>query len=139
MEAAFDRPDGGEWLPEEGQDFREQRVVTGRVLHVTGEGVWVDVGYKSQGVVELREWFDDATGQVVPPRPGDSVEVLLEAVEDEDGAVVLSYRKARRQKEWEAFRAKHQEGDVVSGPVTRKIKGGLLVNVGVGAFLPASQ
>ena len=139
LDDAFDQHGGAEWLPAEGQDFREHRVVTGRVLHVGAEGVWVDVGYKSHGVVELREWFDEDAGQVVPPRPGEQVEVLLEAVEDEDGAVVLSYRKARRQREWDAFRAKHREGDVVSGPVTRKIKGGLLVNVGVGAFLPASQ
>ena len=65
--------------------------------------------------------------------------MLLEAVEDENGAIVLSYRKAKRQKEWEAIIAKHKEGDVVSGLVTRKIKGGLLVNIGVNVFLPASQ
>ena len=56
----------------------------------------------------------------MPPKPGDRIELLLEAVEDEDGSVVLSYRKARRQKEWVAFAAGHKEGDVVSGPVTRK-------------------
>jgi small subunit ribosomal protein S1 len=127
------------WLPDEGQDFRENKVLTGRVLRVTADEVWIDIGYKSQGVVEVREWFDDDLGHVVLPRPGDEVEVLLEAVEDEDGAVVLSYRKARRQKEWEAVIAQHKEGDVVSGTVTRKVKGGLLVNIGVNAFLPASQ
>ena len=138
LEDAFDQ--GTEdWLPPDRQDFQENKIITGRVLRVTGDEVWLDVGYKSEGAVELREWFDEDAGQVVPPRPGDPVEVLLEAVEGEDGAVVLSYRKARRQREWDAFRAKHREGDVVSGPVTRKIKGGLLVNVGVGAFLPASQ
>ena len=130
---------GLDWLPLEGQDFREQQVVTGRVLHVSGDGVWVDVGYKSEGVIELREWFDDDAGQIVPPRPGEEVQILLEAVEDENGAVVLSYRKAKRQKDWEAVVAKHKEGDVVTGPVTRKIKGGLLVNIGVNVFLPASQ
>src|SRR5437763_10045354 len=60
-------------------------------------------------------------------------------MEDETGAVVLSYRKARRQREWELVTGRHREGDVVSGPVTRKIKGGLLVNIGVNVFLPASQ
>ena len=63
----------------------------------------------------------------------------MEAAEDEAGTVVLSYRKAKRQAEWEAVIAKHKEGDVVSGPVTRKIKGGLLVNIGANVFLPASQ
>src|SRR3954447_11641242 len=139
MAAAFG-PEGAEdWLPAEGQDFGENKVLTGRVLHVSGDEVWVDVGYKSQGAVELREWYDEAAGQVVPPRPGDEVQVLLEAAEDETGAVVLSYRKAKRQKEWEAVLQKVREGDVVSGPVTRKIKGGLLVNIGVNVFLPASQ
>ena len=65
--------------------------------------------------------------------------MLIDAVEDESGAIVLSYRKAKRQKEWEDVIAKHKEGDVVAGMVTRKIKGGLLVNIGVNVFLPASQ
>src|SRR5260370_41885015 len=65
--------------------------------------------------------------------------VLLESVEDESGAIVLRYRKAKRQKEWEDVIAKHKEGDVVSGVVNRKIKGGLLGNIGVNVFLPASQ
>jgi small subunit ribosomal protein S1 len=127
------------WLPDDAQDFQENKVVTGRVLRVTGDEVWVDVGYKSEGAIELREWFDEALGVIVPPKPGDEVEILLEAVEDDTGSVVLSHRKARRQKEWDSVIAKHKEGDAVSGPVVRKIKGGLLVNIGVNAFLPASQ
>jgi small subunit ribosomal protein S1 len=130
-------PDG--WLPPDRQDFRASRVVIGRVLRITRDEVWLDVGYKSDGAVQLREWFDDDAGQVVPPHTGDDIPVLLEAAEDESGALVLSYRKARRQAEWEAFIARHREGDVVSGPVVRQVKGGLLVNVGVSAFLPASQ
>src|SRR5580693_8511412 len=130
---------GADWLPAEAQEFRDNRLVTGRVRKVSADVVWVDVGYKSEGAVELREWFDEGLGQLVPPQPGDEIEVLLEAVEDETGGVVLSYRKAKRQKEWETVIAKHKEGDVVSGVVTRKIKGGLLVNIGVNVFLPASQ
>src|SRR5262249_59062319 len=71
--------------------------------------------------------------------PGDEVAVLLEEAEDDAGAVVLSYRKARRQKDWERVVRSHKEGDAVTGTVTRKIKGGLLVNIGVNVFLPASQ
>jgi small subunit ribosomal protein S1 len=138
LHATFNEVDG-EWLPPEEQAFQDNKVVTGRVRKVTGEEVWVDVGYKSEGAIELREWYDEGLGQLIPPHLGDVVEVLLEAVEDEAGAIVLSYRKARRQKEWEKILAQHQEGDVVSGPVTRKIKGGLLVNIGVNVFLPASQ
>jgi small subunit ribosomal protein S1 len=131
--------EGADWLPAELQEFSDNRVVTGRVRKVSGDEVWIDVGYKSEGAIELREWYDEGTGTVVPPKPGDEVEVLLEAVEDDTGAIILSYRKAKRQKEWEQFLGQHKEGDIVSGPVTRKIKGGLLVNIGVNVFLPASQ
>jgi small subunit ribosomal protein S1 len=138
LDALFDLG-GTDWLPPEEQEFRDNRVVTGRVRKVTADEVWVDVGYKSDGAIDLHEWFDEGSGQLVSPRHGDEIEVLLEAVEDECGGIVLSYRKARRQKEWEDFIAKHKEGGIVSGLVTRKIKGGLLVNVGVNVFLPASQ
>jgi small subunit ribosomal protein S1 len=143
LEAAFGPPgtsaDVDHWLPPEGQTVQDFRVVTGRVRKVNDDVVWVDVGYKSEGVIELREWYDEGLGRLVGPQPGDLVRVLVEALEDEDGGVVLSYRKAKRQKEWEDFVGKHKEGDVVTGPVSRKIKGGLLVNIGVNAFLPASQ
>jgi small subunit ribosomal protein S1 len=138
LDLAFNQS-SNDWLPEEEQQFEVNRIVTGRVLNVTGDEVWIDVGYKSEGVIPLNEWYDEGVDKVVPPHPGDEVQVLLDAVEDESGAIVLSYRKAKRQKEWEQVIEKHQEGDVVSGTVTRKIKGGLLVNIGVNVFLPASQ
>ena len=112
LDAAFSG-ESANWLPADGQDFREGRVVSGRVRRVTGDDVWVDVGQKSEGAIELREWFDDALGKVVPPKAGDTGEVLLEASEDEDGAVVLSFRKAKRQKQWEDLIARVKEGDVV--------------------------
>jgi small subunit ribosomal protein S1 len=144
LEAAFYRDDDAErdltdWLPPEEQAFETNKIVTGRVINIVGEDVLVDVGYKSEGVIDLKEWYDEGLDKVVPPRPGDEIQVLLDAVEDESGAIVLSYRKAKRQKEWEEVIAKHKEGDVVSGMVNRKIKGGLLVNIGVNVFLPASQ
>jgi small subunit ribosomal protein S1 len=137
LDHVFD--EGEDWLPPQEQEFHDNKVVTGRVRKVTADDVWVDVGYKSEGAIELREWYDETLGKLVPPQPGDEIQVLLEAVEDESGAVLLSYRKAKRQQEWEAVIAKYKEGDVVSGVVTRKIKGGLLVNIGVNVFLPASQ
>jgi small subunit ribosomal protein S1 len=144
LASAFDRgidavADGTDWLPQDDQVFEVNKIVTGRVLNVVGDEVWVDVGYKSEGVIPLNEWHDEGVNAIVPPKPGDTIQVLLDAVEDESGAIVLSYRKAKRQKEWEDVIAKHHEGDVVSGMVTRKIKGGLLVNIGVNVFLPASQ
>jgi small subunit ribosomal protein S1 len=135
---AFDR-DSDNWLPPESQAFEVNKIVKGKVLNVVGDEVWIDVGYKSQGVIHLQEWYDEGLDKVVPPKPGEEIQVLLDAIEDESGAIVLSYRKAKRQKEWEQVIEKHKEGDVVSGVVTRKIKGGLLVNIGVNVFLPASQ
>jgi small subunit ribosomal protein S1 len=143
LAAAFNQEsvadEGYDWLPPQEQEFEVNKIVKGRVLQVVGDEVWVDVGYKSEGVIPLQEWYDEGLDKVVPPQPGDEIQVLLDAVEDESGAIVLSYRKAKRQKEWEEVIEKHKEGDVVSGTVTRKIKGGLLVNIGVNVFLPASQ
>jgi small subunit ribosomal protein S1 len=126
------------WLVEEPQVFESNKIVTGRVLEIRGEDVVIDIGYKSEGVVRLDEWREEGS-EAPPPKAGDTVEVLLETVEGEDGTIALSYRKAKRQKEWNAILEKHKEGDVVSGRVLKKIKGGLLVNIGVNVFLPASQ
>src|ERR1051326_5166015 len=143
LDAVFRREDTGgdveKWYTEEGGSFEINNIVNGRVVAVMGDEVVVDIGYKSEGVLPLNEWHDEGTNQIVPPKPGDQIQVLLDAIEDESGAIVLSYRKAKRQKEWEEVISKHKEGDVVSGAVTRKIKGGLLVNIGVNVFLPASQ
>src|SRR5579871_5474345 len=129
-----------DWLKlDERQIFETNKIVTGRVVNLVGDDVVVDVGYKSEGIIAVQEWYDEGDDKVHPPKIGDEVQVLLDAVEDEGGAIVLSYRKAKRQKEWESVIEKHREGDVVSGLVIRKIKGGLLVNIGVNVFLPASQ
>src|SRR5579864_6808593 len=127
------------WYTPEKQDFEVNKIVPGRVLEIRGDDVVVDIGYKSEGVIKLEEWKEEGNDQASPPKPGEEIQVLLEALEDDMGVISLSYRKAKRQKEWEAILAKHKEGDTVSGAVTRKIKGGLLVNIGVNVFLPASQ
>lgn len=127
------------WLPTEDVAYETNKIVTGRVLDIRGEDVLIDIGYKSEGIIKIDEWREEGADHASPPAVGDEVQVLLETVEDEHGVISLSYRKAKRQKEWEAILAKHREGDVVSGMVTRKIKGGLLVNIGVNVFLPASQ
>jgi small subunit ribosomal protein S1 len=118
----------------EGQHFDIGGIVSGKVIEIVGDQVVVDVGYKSEGLVPLNEWEDEP-----PPQPGDAVEVLLEGMEDETGEIVLSRKKAHRMRAWEMVISKYHEGDVVSGKVTRKIKGGLLVDIGVNVFLPASQ
>jgi small subunit ribosomal protein S1 len=127
------------WLINDTQSFDSNKIVSGKVLEIRGDDVVIDIGYKSEGVIKLDEWKDEAGEYVNIPRAGDTIEVLLETVEDEHGGINLSYRKAKRQKEWESILAKHKEGDVVTGAVTKKIKGGLLINIGVNVFLPASQ
>jgi small subunit ribosomal protein S1 len=117
-----------------GQSFEIGRIVSGRVVEIVGDQVVVDVGYKSEGLVALNEWEDEP-----PPAAGENVEVLLEGMEDETGEIVLSRKKAHRMRAWEMVITRHHEGDVVKGKVTRKIKGGLLVDIGVNVFLPASQ
>ncbi len=109
-------------------------ILTGRIVGVVGDHAVVEVGLKSEGMVPLSE-FDDP--QAV--KAGQEVEVLLEEVESEGDLVVLSKRKADRIRGWEFILANKAEGDEVTGRVTRKIKGGLLVDIGVPAFLPASQ
>ncbi|MCX5656035.1 MAG: 30S ribosomal protein S1, partial [Planctomycetota bacterium] len=113
--------------------FESGSVVSGRVVRVVGSDAIIDVGFKSEGSVPLEE-FDGNKVEV-----GQQVDVLLEAVEDETGLVILSKRKADRIKGWERVLTQYKEGDVVKGRVSRKIKGGLLVDIGVPVFLPASQ
>ena len=129
-----DGPDEFERFLDIAQLFDIGGIVSGQVIEIVGDQVIVDVGYKSEGLVPLNEWEDEP-----PPQPGDSVEVLLEGMEDETGEIVLSRKKAHRMRAWEMVISKYHEGDVVSGKVTRKIKGGLLVDIGVNVFLPASQ
>jgi small subunit ribosomal protein S1 len=118
------------------------QIVPGRVLRVEGDFVLVDVGYKSEGIILRNEWEEDEP----PPEPGQEVKVLIEDVEDvyglvddSRGMISLSKRKARRIEAWMRVMETVHEEDVVTGIVTRKIKGGLLVDIGVNVFLPASQ
>jgi len=110
-------------------------IIDGTVVRIEGDEVLIDIGYKSEGIVPLEEW--DSTAP--PPKPGDKVAVLLEEIEDEFGLILLSKRKADRIRQWEDIVRSKKEGDIVKGVVQRKIKGGLLVNIGVNVFLPASQ
>jgi small subunit ribosomal protein S1 len=115
-------------------NFKPGTIIKGRVVEVVGDGVIIDVGFKSEGVVPLNE-FDDISAI----DPSDEIDVYLEAVEDETGMVVLSKRKADRIRGWQRVIENCKEGDTVSGTVMRKIKSGLLVDIGVPVFLPASQ
>ena len=112
----------------------DDSIIQGKVLNIVGNEVVIDIGYKSEGIVPLSQWKNPDDVDI-----GDTVEVLLEAVEDETGLVLLSKRKADRIRGWERVIENHSKGDTVRGKVSRKIKGGLLVDIGVPVFLPASQ
>jgi len=116
------------------KNFQQDSILKGKVISIINQDVIVDIGYKSEGVVDLAEFGDGP-----PPKQGDEVEVFLEEVEDEMGMMVLSKRRADRIRGWERVISLYKEGDVVKGIVTRKIKGGLLVDIGIPVFLPASQ
>jgi len=132
--ADFDPESMGEMIDSTVTQFQTGTILKGRVVNIIGNDVLIEVGLKSEGVVDITE-FRSADEVSI----GDDVEVLLEAVEGDGGLVLLSKRKADRIRGWERILANNSEGDTVTGTVTRKIKGGLLVDIGVPVFLPASQ
>jgi small subunit ribosomal protein S1 len=114
----------------------EGEVVRGRVLKVLPNEVIVDVGYKSEGIIDIAE-FRDESGQL-NVAAGDEIDVLLERTENRDGYVVLSREKAEKMKVWNEIEGAYREGRPIMGRVIERIKGGLAVDVGVRAFLPGS-
>ncbi|HXV20436.1 MAG TPA: 30S ribosomal protein S1 [Desulfuromonadales bacterium] len=108
-------------------------VVKGTIVQVNPDSVIVDVGFKSEGVIPLSEFFDEKGALIV--QVGDVYDVLVERTESETGLISLSKEKADRQKIWNSL----EEGAVVDGRIVSRIKGGLAVDIGVNAFLPGSQ
>ncbi len=136
--------------PEEVEDFgqafaqwegglkplKEGEVVRGRVIKILDKEVIVDIGYKSEGVIDIEEVR--APDGTLTVKEGDAVEVLLEKAENNDGYVVLSREKAEKMKIWDEVERAFETGEPVSGRVVDRIKGGLKVDIGVPAFLPGS-
>ncbi|TXD38557.1 30S ribosomal protein S1 [Lujinxingia vulgaris] len=116
---------------------RENEITTGRVLEVGDDYVLVDIGFKSEGRIDLSEFVDEK-GEVTV-RAGDDVDVLLEKREDESGQCILSKERADRMKVWEIISEKAEADELVRGTITNRVKGGLQVDIGVKAFLPGSQ
>ncbi len=124
------------------QDFDVNKIVDGTIVRIDDEAALVDVGFKSEGTIPLSEWEDHEE----PPEIGQTLKVLIEDMEDETGRaddphgmIALSTKKAEKIIVWEEMMDSVEEGQVVTGTVVRKIKGGLLVDIGVNVFLPASQ
>jgi len=116
------------------RDFREGSIVKGRVLEIRPREVLVDIGYKSEGVIPSAEFDNIDTLEV-----GDEVDVLLERLENDEGMVVLSKEKAAYRQNWNKIASVFQGDGLIKGKVKSVVKGGLMVNIGVEAFLPASQ
>ncbi len=121
-------------LKEQIADLSPGKLIKGKVIGFAGDDVVVEVGLKSEGLIPKEE-FDD----LAAVKPGAMIDVLLEDLEGEGGLISLSKRKADRMMAWQRIVDTQKEGDIVEGLVSRKIKGGLLVDIGVPVFLPASQ
>ena len=118
----------------ENEEFKAGSILKGRIVGRAGDDMIVDVGLKSEGLIPMAEWDDISEADI-----GDEVQVWLENVESDSGYIVLSKRKADRIINWHKIVDTKKEGDAVEGRVMRKIKGGLLVDIGYPVFLPASQ
>ena len=116
--------------------LEEGEIVTGYVVEITNSEVVVDVGYKSEGLIPVDE-FINRNGELTV-KAGDEVEVLLEKTEDTEGHVLLSKQKAERMRVWQEIETAYKDGEIVTGRVIDRIKGGLTVDVGLRAFLPGS-
>ena len=114
--------------------FAAGEIVSGTIIEVRPKEVLVDIGYKSEGSVPAHEFEDVKTVKV-----GDEIDVLIEKLEDKEGMVILSKEKAEFKKNWDKILTICNEGGTIAGKVKAVVKGGLLVNIGVEAFLPASQ
>jgi small subunit ribosomal protein S1 len=114
--------------------FVQGEIVKGKIIEVRPKEMLVDIGYKSEGVIPAIEFIDAKAVKV-----GDEIDVLIEKLENKEGTVVLSHEKAEFKKNWDKILTICNEGGRIIGKVKSIVKGGLVVNVGVEAFLPASQ
>lgn len=119
---------------EQESDMCPGSILKGRIVEISKDFVVVDVGLKSEGLVPIEEFTDPEELSL-----DNEVEVYLDRTEDENGQIVLSKEKARRQRQWEHILENCEEGSIVTGSVIRKVKGGLMVDIGMEAFLPGSQ
>ncbi|MFP6894204.1 MAG: 30S ribosomal protein S1 [Opitutales bacterium] len=116
------------------EQLKEGSVISGTVMEIRPTEVVIDFGGKAEGTVQAHEFVDVGELEI-----GSDIEVYLERLEDKDGNPVLSFDKAEQKKNWEKIVNTCEEGSVITGRVKTKVKGGLIVNVGVDAFLPSSQ
>ena len=123
------------------QNYSIDSMVKGTIVRIDNDHVIVDVGFKSEATIPRNEWTEED-----PPEVGQEIDVLIEDLEDAQGRaddpsglIAVSKKRADQRKIWDGVISKITEGDIVTGKCQRKIKGGLLVDIGVSVFLPASQ
>ena len=119
------------------RQIQEGELITGEIIKIDEEYVLVDVGYKSEGIIPIRE-FKDADGNLTA-KAGDKVEVVLERKENDEGVVTLSMERAKKIKVWDQIRDIQNSDGTIQGKVIHRVKGGLSIDVGLPAFLPGSQ
>src|SRR5699024_7556691 len=118
-------------------EIEEKEIVTGRVVSADQDYVVVDIGFKSEGIIQTNEFPNDVVEKLAP---GDEIDVFLDQVEDQEGQLILSRRKADILHAWETFERASETGEVLEGTINRRIKGGMVADVmGIDAFLPGSQ
>ena len=117
--------------------IQEGEVARGTIVAVENDYVVVDIGYKSEGQIDINE-FKDADGNIVA-EVGQEVDVLLERAEDDEGTIILSREKAAKIKVWDEISRVYNDDGVITGTIVGRVKGGMSVDIGVQAFLPGSQ
>ena len=116
-------------------DIDEQALVTGRVIGMTDNDIILDIGFKSEGIIEQSEFPEDKL-----PKIGEQIEVFLETLEDKKGNMILSKTKADFLKCWKKIRMTYENSEIITCKILRRIKGGMVVDIGeIEAFLPGSQ
>ena len=116
-------------------EITENEIITGRIIGINEKDVLVDIGFKSEGIISRNEFSENNL-----PDIGEKLEVFLEKIEDESGNTVLSKEKAEFLNRWKDLRNIHETGEIIKGKIIRRIKGGMVVDLGgVQAFLPGSQ
>lgn len=136
-EGLIDREELEKLYEESFKAIKEGSVMKGKIAKIRAEGVMVDIGYKSEGIIPIQEFTEDELKKI---KVGDEIEIYLEEREDEEGNIVLSKEKADKIKIWEAIEEACEKGYPIEGKIIAKIKGGMTVDIsGVKAFLPGSQ
>ena len=116
--------------------IEEGTIVKGRVMAVHNDGVMVDIGFKSEGIIPIQEFTGDDLSKI---KVGDEINVYLEEHEDSEGNLILSKEKADKVKVWDDVEKAYRNNEIVKGKIISRIKGGMTVDIGVKAFLPGSQ